>query len=632
MHPLLRQHLNHLGLDEQTAPADPAGWQTLLTLLDQTYQENEATLEQWKHSFDQLREEMEGSFESLRRSSASIILGEHNKLQSVITALGEGLCALNTNGCLLFMNQEAERLLGWEEAELRGQLVLDWIMPSTENDSTTAKLWQFIQAGQPYDNQDAVFVQRQGRPIPVSFYLDPMMQDGGFLGAVLVFRNITAQKRAEAERERKLQEILLLNRVIATATSSLDLRAVLHTICQELAHFFNLPQAAFALLNDKKDHLTIVAEYLEEGRIPALGTVIPVDNNLATQEVLRTHKPIVIEDAQNDPRQAALHDIARRRGTRSVLIIPLLVRGEVLGTLGLNATEYRVFTQAEIELVQNIASAASQSLANAQLYEAVQQELAERRRAEAELAQARDKALEASRLKSELVAKVSHELRTPLTSIMGFAEMLQLGIYGAVSDEQIATLEKIMQSTDHLVVVVNDLLDLSQFEAGKLRLRPGPFYPQTLLERLTNNLRLVAERRGLRLLTKLDPQLPEVLHGDVDRLHQILTNLVNNAIKFTEEGQIEVDLYRFDPDHWCIQVQDSGPGIPKEMHEYIFDEFRQVEFTTTRKHKGVGLGLSIVKQIVKGMRGQIELESELGQGSTFRVILPFQPEKAGSSE
>ncbi len=628
-HHLLRQQLRELGLDEETLPHEGA-WLAILARVGRTYHEADNLREQWRTAYDKLREEreaMEGSVESLRRSSADLITAERDKLQAVIHALGEGLCSLNHNGCLLFQNAEAERLLGWPELDVRGQLILDWVMPSAEAQTTTERMLEQIRAGEKWADFNAVFLRADGRSFPASYTLDPIFREGNFMGAVLVFRDITVRKRVEEERERQLRETLLLNRVIATATSMLDVNAILQTICNELATFFDLPQAAFALLDKSEAYLRVVAEYLEEGRIPALGTIIPLQNNPATQEVLQTRKPLIIPDAQTDPRQPALHEIARLRGTRSVLVVPLLVRGQVLGTLGLNARENYEFAAADVELAQNVASAASQALSNAELYTAVQQELAERRRAEEALAQARDKALEASKLKSELIAKVSHELRTPLASILGFAEMLQLGIYGSVTAEQEETLGKVLQSTEVLVTMVNDLLDLAQLEAGTFKVAHLPFEPSALVSRMESTMRIIAQAKGLTLTSTIHADLPTNLLGDGDRLHQILLNLVSNAVKFTENGGVQVHLFPLDEAQWVMSVRDSGPGIPLDMQPVIFDEFRQVDFSPTRRYRGVGLGLSIVKQIVTAMHGTVRVESELGQGSAFIVTLPLARDK-----
>jgi signal transduction histidine kinase/DNA-binding response OmpR family regulator len=216
-------------------------------------------------------------------------------------------------------------------------------------------------------------------------------------------------KPAEAELQRQLGETLLFNRVIAATTSALEPKVVLQTICQELARALAVPQAAVALLDEDGAQLTVVAEYLEEGRPAALGAVIPVHNNLATQYVLEHREPLVIVDAQSDQRQKVIHDLQKWRGTASLLIVPLIIHDKVVGTLGLDAIEKREFTPEEVNLAQNVAAAASQALANAQLYTAAQQELAARQQADEQLQQQRDFALQVMNERKEVEADLAQK-------------------------------------------------------------------------------------------------------------------------------------------------------------------------------------------------------------------------------
>ena len=255
----------------------------------------------------------------------------------------------------------------------------------------------------------------------------------------------------------------------------------------------------------------------------------------------------------------------------------------------------------------------------------VLRDITARKRVEQELALARDQALEASRLKSELLAKVSHELRTPLGAILGFSEMLALDVYGPVSDEQRHTAQEIMDSTEYLTGLVNELLDQAQLDNGKLKLNFINFTPAELLSTIQTRMIPLAEAKGLTLKLGQDPNLPPQIYSDLARLQQILGNLVSNAIKFTETGKIEVFLYRPDFSHWALRVSDTGPGIPSEAQAYIFDPFRQVDGSITRQQGGSGLGLSIVQQLTQLMGGRITLDSEVGQGSTFTVLLPLPP-------
>jgi len=230
---------------------------------------------------------------------------------------------------------------------------------------------------------------------------------------------------------------------------------------------------------------------------------------------------------------------------------------------------------------------------------------------------------EVERLKSTFVAIVSHELRTPLNSILGYAEMFKESVYGPMTDKQINMAEGIMKNTDRLLNLIRDLLDEAQMEAGQLSITNAPLKPAELLETLHRLLDKAASDKRLRLTSEIDDDLPETLSGDADRLQQILTNLANNAIKFTDHGEICVRLRRTDDAKWGIEVEDTGRGIPEAEIPFIFETFRQVEGSTTRVHGGVGLGLAIVKQLVNLMSGDVKVESRVGVGTKFTVTLPL---------
>lgn len=263
---------------------------------------------------------------------------------------------------------------------------------------------------------------------------------------------------------------------------------------------------------------------------------------------------------------------------------------------------------------------------NRELDQRVENRTQELREANEELARANDRLRELDRLKSRFVSMVSHELRTPLGAIQGFAEMLRAGIYGTLSDKQDNALHRIERNTHRLLNIVNDLLDQARIEAGELSIHPEPFAPEALVEDLETTVGVLAEQKGLDMTIAIEDDLPRPLYGDRDRLHQVLVNLTNNAIKFTDTGGIQIRVGRADgdhPSHWAMEVSDTGPGISEKDQDMIFTPFRRVDDSITREHMGVGLGLSIVKQLVELMDGEVTLESKLGEGSTFAVILPF---------
>jgi signal transduction histidine kinase len=235
------------------------------------------------------------------------------------------------------------------------------------------------------------------------------------------------------------------------------------------------------------------------------------------------------------------------------------------------------------------------------------------------LEEAREKAEEASRQKSAFLATMSHELRTPLNGILGFAELLR---YELDDPEHREYARVIKQSGEHLLNLVNEILDLAKIESGEMRFRRvgTPLIP--LIEECTSIHRVTAENKGIRFTQRLADDLPAEYLTDPTRLRQILNNLLSNAVKFTAAGEVSLEVSRHD-DCLSFAVHDTGPGIPPESRETVFEKFKQLEYFLTREHGGTGLGLALVKQLVEHMGGRIGLESEVGTGSTFTIYLPL---------
>jgi PAS domain S-box-containing protein len=230
---------------------------------------------------------------------------------------------------------------------------------------------------------------------------------------------------------------------------------------------------------------------------------------------------------------------------------------------------------------------------------------------------------ELDQMKSAFVSMASHELRTPLNAILGYSDMLKEAVYGPLQDEQMTIMDRIIANTKRMLNLVNNLLDQAQIEAGKLTLKTGPFAVKDLLNELSSIMSVLAEQKGITFKCEIAPDVPSMLVSDSQRLHQILVNLVGNAIKFTDKGGVTVKAYCPDKTHWTLAVADTGRGIPPDAQTYIFEPFRQVDDPMTRKHIGSGLGLSIVKQLTNLLNGDILLVSEVDKGSTFTVTMPI---------
>ena len=253
-------------------------------------------------------------------------------------------------------------------------------------------------------------------------------------------------------------------------------------------------------------------------------------------------------------------------------------------------------------------------------------DISDRKQAENAMALARDRALEASRVKSEFLARVSHELRTPLGVIRGYADLLFEPVYGALSELQVKAVNEIVDSTERISDMVGELLDEARLAAGAVQLEIKPFNPAEILDDVKEKMSVLADQKQLALTAEVDPGLPTKIVGDPTRIHQMVTNLTSNSIKFTRQGKVGIRFYLHDTDTWALEVTDTGPGIPKEAHESIFEPFRQADSSIPRIFGGTGLGLSIVKHLTNLMGGKITVQSEVGNGSTFTVILPLNSE------
>lgn len=264
------------------------------------------------------------------------------------------------------------------------------------------------------------------------------------------------------------------------------------------------------------------------------------------------------------------------------------------------------------------------SLANQQL----RQEIEERERAQQELALARDQALEALRVKTQILANVSHDSRTPLNAITGYAEMMLGGVYGTLTEQQQNAVKRIMSNAQDLLVFINNLLDSAKLEVNAIKPLYRLFDLNNLLAAVESTIALRAGQKQLEFITLVDSHLPKQIYSDEQRIKQIITNLLVNAIKFTDQGSITLRVFRHDDTHWGFAVRDTGKGIAPEVQERIFEAFWQVDGSPTRRNNsGVGLGLAIVQALVRLLEGTIKVESEVEQGSTFTVILPLLSEQ-----
>ncbi len=329
--------------------------------------------------------------------------------------------------------------------------------------------------------------------------------------------------------------------------------------------------------------------------------------------MIATRQAVHILDIRDSPlyrdRNPLIVPLVESGGARTYLAVPMLKHGNVAGGITIYRPEVRPFTQKQIELVSTFASQAVIAIENVRLFKEIQEKSAQ---------------LEvASRHKSEFLANMSHELRTPLNAIIGFSEVLSERMFGEVNEKQADYIKDIHESGRHLLSLINDILDLSKIEAGKMELELSDFDLPAALGNATTLLKERAQRHGIALKLEINPDLG-TLRADERKFKQIMLNLLSNAVKFTPEGGSVAVTAKPNGTMIEISVSDTGAGIALEDQESLFEEFKQLGPDRARKAEGTGLGLALTKRFVELHGGTIQVKSAPGKGSTFSFTLPIR--------
>ena len=440
--------------------------------------------------------------------------------------------------------------------------------------------------------------------------------------AVIAIENVRLFKELEARTQdltRSVGELRALGDVGRALSSTLDLDTVLQTIVTRASQLAGTDACSVFEYDEATEAFHLRATHNLDEEVVALARRTPTRKGEGVQgRMAVTRQPVQIPDiAAEDAYRGPLRDILLRTGTRALLAIPMLREDELIGGLTVNRKTPGAFAPEVIELLQTFATQSALAIQNARLF----REIADKsRQLEA-----------ASRHKSEFLANMSHELRTPLNAILGFSEVLAERMFGEVNEKQAEYLQDILSSGRHLLSLINDILDLSKVEAGRLELELGRFHLPTALDNALTLVRERATRHGITLTQTVDERLGDIV-ADERKVKQILLNLLSNAVKFTPEGG-RVGLTATAADGVItIAVSDTGVGIAPEDQAAIFEEFRQVGRDDARKQEGTGLGLTLAKKFVELHGGRIWVQSQVGQGSTFSFTLPVRPDGRSPSD
>jgi signal transduction histidine kinase/HAMP domain-containing protein len=389
-------------------------------------------------------------------------------------------------------------------------------------------------------------------------------------------------------------------------SSTLDLRTVLSTILSRSVELAGADAGAiFRFSPGERAFLLVEAVGWDAALLSSVAHSAVPESETAMGEAAARHIPIQIADLA-ERASAPLRDASLAAGFRGVLIVPLVGPERILGAMVLQRRSTGDFPPETVQLMQALASQSVLAIQNARLFH--------------EIADKSEQLALASEHKSQFLANMSHELRTPLNAILGYAELLVDGVYGELPHKPRGVIQRIQNNGKHLLELINDVLDLAKIEAGQLTLTLEDYSVPEVVRSVVTATEPLATAKGLKFTAVVHDDMPKA-RGDARRVSQVLLNLVGNAIKFTDEGEVEIRATR-DKGQFVLTVRDTGPGIAEADQERIFGEFQQIDNSNSRNKGGTGLGLAISKRIVEMQGGTISVESALGRGSTFRVVLP----------
>lgn len=422
---------------------------------------------------------------------------------------------------------------------------------------------------------------------------------------------------------KRAHRLASMHRMATLTSSTLDQQEILNSSVKLLAELFQADHSSIIIIDRDTGNGYVRAEHPST---PTLGHIalrhgsagyLALDKIIAGSGALS----LTIDELPeifSDPTTIRIFEQFR---TQHSIISPLIAQEHVIGLMTIDSNNHnREISDGDEETITTLASQIAMAINNTDLYQ---------------------QALEANRLKSEFLANVSHELRTPLNAIIGYSELLLTGIYGEMNDKQIDRLERVYDGGKHLLALINDILDLSKIEAGRMDLELMPLSVQQLIAESTIEAREHANLKGLQFTIDVTDTMP-MIHLDPNRMRQVINNLVGNAIKFTQEGSVVVmsNIVRIengasqpkvypppsivldDGRYIQIAVEDTGIGIDPDDHQIIFEAFRQVDGSAVREYEGTGLGLAITRRLVELHDGRIWVESTPNVGSIFRVMIP----------
>jgi PAS domain S-box-containing protein len=519
------------------------------------------------------------------------------------------------DGTIQYVNPAFEKIYGFSPQETIGKtprILKSGVIP----DEQYKHFWATLLSGGTVSGE-IINKSKDGRLIPVAGTNSPILDESQkIIGFLAVHQDITERKLAEETLKRRNDYLAASSEIGRLVTSTLDLNTIFTRTVNLISERFGFYYAAIYIIEETGFNAALREATGEAGeKMKAQRHSVIVGSNSVVGKVAGNIEPMLVNDTEREPLYMPNPFLL---DTRSEVAIPLRIGARIVGVIDIQSTQTNAFTQDDLSVLQSLADQVAVGIDNARSYELSQQLIQDLR--------------EIDLLKSQFLANMSHELRTPLNSIIGFSRVILKGIDGPVSEMQQQDLTAIYNSGQHLLGLINDILDLARIEAGKMELNFEEVQLSEMATSVMSTAKGLVKEKPIQLLQRIPANMPTV-RGDTMRVRQILLNLISNASKFTDTGSITVESQvQKGPTgklEALISVIDTGPGISPEDQKKLFQAFSQVDGSATRKSGGTGLGLSICANLVQLHAGRIGVTSEVGKGSTFWFTLPLyqQPEE-----